>query len=98
MSDGPARDATVTIEGVTYHVEKLDDGNIRVTHDQGPRRVMVGPGTEGVHSFDVHPCQTQWYAYWNERLPPDARRQGGEGRDGPVPWWSSKGWKKTRGE
>lgn len=84
----------VNINRVAYTIEKLDNGNIRVTHPGGQLNPMMGPGTDGVHLFEVHPCQGRWYAYWNDLLPPDERGSTGPGRDGEKPWWSSKSWKK----
>ncbi len=84
----------VTMRRVTYTIEKLDDGNIRVTHAGGQLHPMQGPDTEGLHVFDVHPCQGRWYAYWNDLLAPEERAATGPGRDGEKPWWSSKSWKK----
>ena len=84
----------VTIDRVTYSVEKLDNGNIRVTHACGQTHPMRGPGTDGINMFEVHPCQTRWYAYWNDRLSPDDKSPTGPGQDGEQPWWSSKGWKR----
>jgi hypothetical protein len=83
----------VTIKRITYTIEKLDNGNIRVTH-AGGQLPMQGPDTEGEYMFEVHPCQTAWYAHWNEHLPPDQRKPTGEGLLGAKPWWSSKSWKK----
>ncbi len=64
----------VTIKGIAYTVEKLDTGNIRVSHPGGQIHPMRGPETDGLHVFEVHPCQTKWYAFWNERLPRKTRR------------------------
>ncbi len=86
----------VTIRGVPHTVEKLDTGNIRVSHPGEQLHPMKGPDTDGLHFFEVHPCQTKWYAYWNEQLPPNDRKSTGPGRDGEKPWWSSKGWKKAK--
>ena len=88
----------VTIKGIAYTVEKLDTGNIRVSHPGGQIHPMRGPETDGLHVFEVHPCQTKWYAFWNERLPPQDQEATGPGRDGEKPWWSSKGWKKGKKE
>lgn len=88
----------VTIRGVGHTVEKLDTGNIRVSHPGEQIHPMRGPDTDGLHVFEVHPCQTRWYAFWNEHLPPDDRKTTGTGRDGEKPWWSSKGWKKAKKE
>ena len=84
----------VTINRVTYTIEKLETGNIRVTHAGGQPHPMQGPDTEGSHVFEVHPCQVRWYTYWNDLLAPDERPATGPGRDGAKPWWSSKSWKK----
>ena len=88
---------TVTIDRVTYTLEKLPSGNIRVTHAGGQLHPMQGPGTDDLVTFEVHPVQTRWYAYWHALL--EAPEQGetgpgaeGEGEDA-IPWWSSKGWK-----
>lgn len=88
--------ATVTIDNVTYTLEKHEDGNIRVTHPGGQLHPMQGPGTDGLHWFEVHPCQTRWYSYWNAMLPAQEQVAGGTGRDGEKPWWSSRSWKKSR--
>ncbi len=88
----------VTIKGVRYTVEKLQTGNIRVSHPGGQIHPMRGPDTDGHHVFEVHPCQTKWYAYWNERLPPHDQKATGAGQDGEKPWWSSKAWKKAKKE
>ncbi len=88
--------ATVTIEGVTYTIEKKEDGNIRVTHAGGQLTPMHGPGTGGMHWFEVHPCQTRWYAHWNKMLPAEEQAPSAPGRDGEKPWWSSRSWKKSR--
>ncbi len=88
----------VTIRGVGHTVEKLDTGNIRVSHPGEQIHPMRGPDTDGLHVFEVHPCQTRWYAFWNEHLPPDERKTAAPGRDGEKPWWSSKGWKKAKKE
>ncbi len=85
---------TVTIDRVEYTIEKLENGNIRVTHAAGQLHPMQGPDTDGVRSFEVHPCQVNWYGYWNERLPPDEQASEASGSDDPAPWWSSKSWKK----
>ena len=85
----------VTIDRITYAVEKLDNGNIRVTHPGGQSHPMQGPDTDGVHMFEVHPCQSRLYAYWNDLLAPQQRTTTGPGRDGEKPWWSSKGWKRV---
>jgi hypothetical protein len=89
---------TVTIDGVAYTIEKLPSGNIRVTHPSGQVNPMQGPGTDGVHSFEVHPCQSSWYARWNDHLPPAERGPAGPGRDGEKPWWSSKSWDRRKPE
>ncbi len=89
---------TITIGNVAYTIEKLDDGNIRVTHPGGQLHPMQGSDTDGVHLFEVHPTQTRQYTYWNEKLPEDQRTHSGPDTGGEIPWWSSKGWKKTRGE
>lgn len=86
--------STVTISGITYTVEKLASGNIRVTHGAGQINPMHGPDTGGVHRFEVHPVQGRWYAYWNELLEGPEADKTGPGADGAVPWWSAKGWKK----
>lgn len=88
----------VQIDRVTYTIEKLDSGNIRVTHAGGQLHSMQGPDTDGVHLFEVHPCQTRWYAYWNDLLPADEQSRSGPGRDGEKPWWSSRSWKKSGGK
>lgn len=84
----------VTIDLITYTVEKLDTGNIRVTHRGGQLHPMRGPDTDGIHQFEVHPCQASWYAYWNDFLPAADQQPAGPGRGGGKPWWSSKSWKK----
>ena len=90
--------ANVNIDGVTYTVEKRDDGNIRVMHAGGQLHPMQGPGTDGVHWFEVHPCQTRWYEHWNRMLPPQEQAPTGPGRDGEKPWWSSRSWKKVKSD
>ncbi len=85
----------VTINRVTYTIAKTDNGNIRVTHAGGQLHPMQGSDTDGLHIFEVHPCQTRWYAYWNDLLAPDERGSTGPGRDGEKPWWSSKSWKRS---
>ncbi len=84
---------TVTVESVAYTICRLDNGNIRVMHPGAQRGPMQGPDTDGVVLFEVHPCQTRWYAYWNGFLPP-AGEPPSPGRGGAVPWWSSKSWKE----
>ena len=79
---------TVTIDGLLYTVRKLENGNIEVQHASGQYNPMHGLDTEGVHSFEVHPCQRRMYEYWSERLSSEDRARGGEGKDGPRPWWS----------
>ena len=79
---------TVTIDGLQYTVRKLENGNIEIQHACGQYKPMHGPDTEGVHSFEVHPCQRRMYEYWSERLSSEDRARGGEGKDGPRPWWS----------
>ncbi len=86
---------SVTIDRVTYTIEKTDNGNIRVTHAGGQLHPMQGADTDGLHEFEVHPCQTRLYAYWNDLLSPDERGPTGPGRDGEKPWWSSKSWKRS---
>lgn len=88
----------VQIDRVTYTLEKLDSGNIRVTHPGGQTNPMHGPDTDGVHEFEVHPCQARWYAYWNDFLPAEQQSRTNPGRDGEKPWWSSKAWKKSGGK
>ncbi|MEE8459893.1 MAG: hypothetical protein V3S08_08460, partial [Phycisphaerales bacterium] len=61
---------TVSINRITYTIEKLDNGNIHVLHAGGQLHPMQGSGTDGLHEFEVHPCQTRWYAYWNDQLAP----------------------------
>ena len=68
---------------------------MRGTHAGGQLHPMQGVDTDGLHQFEVHPCQTRWYEYWNDRLPPDERGPTGPGRDGEKPWWSSKSWKRS---
>ena len=89
-----AESTKVMIDQVSFWVEKLDNGNIRVTHACGQTNPMHGPGTDGINLFEVHPCQTRWYAYWNDRLGAEAKNRTGPGKDGEKPWWSSKSWKR----
>ena len=84
----------ITINRVAYTIEKLDTGNIKVTHRGGQIHPMQGPDTDGNHVFEVHPCQARWYSYWNDLLPPGEQKSTGPGRDGERPWWSSKAWKR----
>ncbi len=88
---------SITLDRVQYTLQKLDNGNIRVTHAGGQLNPMRGAGTDGIHVFEVHPCQARWYSYWNDLLAPDQRGSTGPGRDGAKPWWSSKSWKKSGG-
>lgn len=88
----------VTIDDVAYTIERLQDGNIRVTHLRGQSHPMLGPGTDGIHVFQVHPCQTRWYAYWSAHLPSQDPETEGPGQGGERPWWSSKGWKRPQRE
>ncbi|MHC4429480.1 MAG: hypothetical protein ACYS0D_12890 [Planctomycetota bacterium] len=88
--------STVTISGITYTIEKLDSGNIRVTHSAGQVNPMQGPDTGGVYLFEVHPVQSRCYAYWSELLEDPEAVETGPGAGGAVPWWSAKGWKKDK--
>ena len=88
----------VTIGSARYAIEKLESGNIRVTHEGGQIHQMQGPGTDGIHVFEVHPCQNRWYGYWNAMLPTAEQSADGPGAGGATPWWSSKGWKKKEGK
>lgn len=86
--------AQVTIDHISYTIEKLDNGNLCISHPGGQLHPMQGPDTDGIHLFEVHPCQGEWYAYWNGLLPAEEQKPTGPGRDGEPPWWSSKSWKK----
>lgn len=102
MADGPNRDpyaapgtfytpsmpAEVTIDDVRYTVTKLDSGNILVEFPNGQYNPMHGPGTDGTHAFEVHPCQRHQYEFWREQLPEEERSGGGPGKDGAAPPWS----------
>ena len=88
--------STVTISGITYTIDKLSSGNIRVTHPAGQFNAMHGPDTGGLNLFEVHPTQSRWFAYWNDLLEADEGAETGPGAGGAVPWWSSKGWKKKK--
>ncbi len=85
---------TVTVDSVAFTIRRLDNGNIRVTHAGTQSHPMRGPDTEGVVLFEVHPCQTRWFAYWNGLLAPAEQIPTGPGRGGATPWWSSKSWKE----
>ena len=89
---------TVTIDRVSYTIEKLESGSIRVSCPAGQSHPMLGPDTGGIDVFEVHPCQQRWYAYWNGKLPPGEQQATGPGRDGEKPWWSSRSWKKKKPE
>ena len=77
----------VTVNGLDYTLSKLDNGSIVVEHSNRQYNPMHGPDTEGVHAFEVHPCQRSWYAFWNRQLPSSEQTEG-QGRGGAEPWWS----------
>jgi hypothetical protein len=80
--------ADVTIDGVTYTVSRLESGNILVEYTNGQYNPMHGPGTQGIHRFEVHPCQRPLFSSWRKHLPPEEQEATGPGRDGAEPWWS----------
>lgn len=80
--------ATVTIDRVLYRISKLESGNLLIEHESAQVTPMQGPGTGGLHSFEVHPVQSHQYQFWAQHLPEDERQQGGPGKDGADPPWS----------
>ncbi|MHC4949326.1 MAG: hypothetical protein ACYTG1_13920 [Planctomycetota bacterium] len=79
---------TVSVDGVPCTITKLETGNILVERPSGQTGPMTGRDTEGVHSFEVHPCQRRTWTTWNDMLPPDEQGKEPGGKDGAEPPWS----------
>jgi hypothetical protein len=80
--------ANAEVDGIKCRIEKLTDGAIRVQYGSPQFNPMQGPGTGGVVTYLVHPCQRNQYERLNALLPSNEQAMPADVHPDQRPWWS----------
>ena len=80
--------AKIILQGEPCTIEKLGNGNIRVTQGGWQFNPLIGPGTQGEVWYEVHPCQRQQYDVLNTQLPAQEQEMPPGFNVDDKPWWS----------